>query len=423
MESHTPLLTSILLLIIGARFLGELVKRLGQPAIVGEILAGILLGPAVLDIVRPNDHLAGISELSVFLIVLAAGLEMEFTDVMKALRGRGFITALVDILLPLAGGLLIGLMFWTTPIYAIFLGLCLSITALPVAIRILEGFNLLNSGIARYSIATAILNDIVALLFLGIILDMAGAESAGSLEVVGTALLKSAAGLALFAFLVFLAFRLLIWGGSQTQFIERSIRKIMNLFGREALFGIAIIFVLAFGSISEAIGSHFVIGTFFAGLLISRDVFGTTLYAELENTLHSITDGFLAPIFFAYLGLYFSLDTFASLLFVIVLVIVAIAVKVGAGYFGARWLKMGHYEALGIGIVLNGRGIMELVVANIALQRGFVDQKAFSALVFMGVFTTVITPILFKRQVLPYLELEPETESAIPDEDDDTNHP
>lgn len=407
MDSHAPLLTSILLLIVFSRILGELFRRLKQPSIVGEILAGVVLGPAMFDIVKPNDHLAGISELSVFLIVLSAGLEMEFRDVIAALRGRGFVSAFADFAIPLGAGLLLGLVTGHDPIHSLFLGLCLSITALPVAVRILESFGLLDSTIGRYSIATSILNDIVALLFLGVILNMAGSgDQGGELTAVATSILKTGGGLLVFALLVFLAFRVLLWGGGHHRYIERFLERTMTLFGREALFAVAIIFVLVFGSVSEAIGSHFVIGTFFAGLLLSRDVLGTSLFSDLEHTLHSITDGFLAPIFFAYLGLHFTLETFTSPFFVTVLVFLAIASKVGAGWVGARWLKMSKAEALGIGIILNGRGIMELVVANIALQHGFIEQDTFSALVFMGVFTTVITPLAFRRFVLPMLESE-----------------
>lgn len=412
MDSHAPLLTSILFLIVTARILGELFRRLKQPSVVGEILAGVVLGPAVFDLVKPNDHLAGISELSVFLIVLSAGLEMEFKEVIAALRGRGFVSAFADFAIPLAAGLVLGLVTAHDPVHSLFLGLCLSITALPVAVRILENFRLLDSTIARYSIATSILNDVVALLFLGVVLDMAETSHNAALSAVATSVLKTGGGLLLFALLVFVAFRLLLWGGGHGRYIEHFLDRVMSVFGREALFAIAIIFTLVFGSISEAIGSHFVIGAFFAGLLLSKDVLGTSLFADIEHTLHSITDGFLAPIFFAYLGLHFTLDTFTSPFFVTLLVIVAIASKVGAGWIGARWLKMSKAEALGIGIILNGRGIMELVVANIALQRGFIERETFSALVFMGVFTTVITPIAFKRLVMPKLGLE--NESATP---------
>lgn len=405
METHLPLLTSVLLLIVGSRLLGEFCRRLGQTALVGEILSGIVLGPALLNLVQPNAQLAGISELSVFLIVLAAGLEMEFGEVMDALKGRGLFSAALDMFVPLAGGILLGVVFHLDPLHSLFLGLCMSITALPVAVRILESFRLLGTSIARYSIATAIMNDIVALLFLGIILDMAGdgLEIGMTLTKVTSAILRTGFGLVVFAFLVFLAFRLLIWGGSRTKAIEGFLSKVIELFGKEALFGVAIVFVLIFGSVSENMGSHFVIGTFFAGLLLNKDVLGREYFADLQHTLHSFTDGFLAPIFFAYLGLHFTPQTFSNPFFVFLLIAIAVASKIGAGYFGARWLSLSKLEALGIGIILNGRGIMELVVANIAFQKGFIDADAFSALVFMGVFTTVITPILFRRFVLPGL--------------------
>lgn len=389
---------------MGSRLLGEFVRRLGQPAIVGEILAGIILGPAVLNYVQPTDHLAGIADLSVFLIVLSAGLEMELKDVLSALTGRGFVATVADFVVPLMAGLAMGIFFRFDAMHSIFLGLCLSITALPVAVRILEKFKLLNTRIARYSIAVAILNDVVALLCLGVILDMSGkVAGASSFSALVISILRTSGKLLLLALLIFLVSRLLVWGGTRTHYIERFLDKVMALFGKEALFGVAILFVLFFSSMSEALGSHFVIGTFFAGLLLSEDVFGSSLFADVEHTLHSITDGFLAPIFFAYLGLHFTLGTFTSPFFVALLVLLAIASKVGAGWFGARWIKMSPAEALGVGIMLNGRGIMELVVANIALQRGFIDQGTFSALVFMGIFTTVITPILFKRFVVPKL--------------------
>jgi len=394
-----PLFTSILLLIVGSRLLGELMSRLKQPPIVGEILAGIILGPSILELVSPTDHLAGIAELSVFLIVLSAGLEMEFKDVINAVRGRGWGAAAADFFIPLAAGILLGFVFGLDATRSLFLGLCVSITALPVAIRILDDFGMLNTTIARYSIAMSILNDVAALLFLGVIIDMPTGTESATLFTAVSSTLKTVGKLLLFALIVFVASRLLLWGGSQTRYIERFLEKIIGFFGREALFGIAVLFVLLFGSMSETLGSHFVIGAFFGALLLSRDVFGTSLFSELENTINSITSGFLAPIFFAYLGLRFSVSSMQSPFFVLAVILVSVGSKILAGYLGARWVKMSKTEALGVGIISNGRGIMELVVANIAYQRGFINQELFSVLVLMGVFTTVITPILFRRFV------------------------
>ena len=382
--------------------------RLGQPAIVGEIMAGIILGPAMLGLIHPTQPLAGISELSVFLIVLSAGLEMELGDVVQAFRGRGLVVAACGFFIPFFSGLLLGAIFRMDAMRTVFLGLCISVTALPVAVRILESFRILSSSIARYTIATAILNDIAALLCLGVILDMPGEKGAGATPLaVFLSVLTTAGKLALFAILVFVMARVMRWGSGQTRYIERLLYKGMRFFGREALFGIAVVFVLVFASISETLGSHFVIGAFFGALLLSKDVFGMPLFSELENTLHSITGGFLAPVFFGFLGLHFSLSTLRQPGFVICVLVVSVGSKILAGWLGGRWAKLDATRSLGIGIILNGRGIMELVVANIALQRGFINEGLFSTLVLMGVFTTILTPILFRKFVLAkLLELE-----------------
>ena len=107
------------------------------------------------------------------------------------------------------------------------------------------------------------------------------------------------------------------------------------------------------------------------------------LFSELENTLHSITGGFLAPVFFGFLGLHFSLSTLRQPGFVICVLVVSVGSKILAGWLGGRLAKLDATRSLGIGIILNGRGIMELVVANIALQRGFINEGLFSTLVLM----------------------------------------
>lgn len=394
------LLTSVLLLLVVARLFGELVLRVGQPRIVGEILAGVVLGPALLGVVVPSAGLEGISELSIFLIVLSAGLEMEFKEVITSFRGRGTIASGLAFLLPFAAGVVLGFVFGFDALRSIFLGLCMSVTALPVAVRILASFNLLNSPIATYSIAAAITNDVLALLLLGVLLKFpAGGEGLGSeaFFTVLQSLVVSALKVSVFAAIVVVVSRLLIWGGKQTGYIEKWLEQVMEFFGREALFGIAVLFVLIFGTISEGLGTHFVIGTFFGGLLLSKDVFGTNLFGELEHTLNSIAGGFLAPIFFAYLGLLFDLHGLTNVGLVTSVLFVAVFSKILAGLLGGRIMGLSTRDSWGLGIILNGRGIMELVVANIALQRGFIGKDLFSILVLMGILTTVLTPVLFRR--------------------------
>lgn len=405
-----PLLTSLLILIVSARLMGNLFDRLGQPSIVGEMLAGVILGPSIFNIIHANEALHGISELAVFFVILSAGLEMNFKEVADVIRGRGIIIAILGFIIPLFAGIGVGMVFELDVMKTVFLGLCVSITALPVAVRILGSFNLIDSDIARYSVATAIVNDLSALLVLGVILSLPEQKT---FESIGLSVLFTGGKLLLLGIFI-LGFN---WTLERIQqkgiHVEKIPENLIKVFGPEALFGLVALFVLVFASVSEVLGFHFVIGAFFGALLIDRKFFFASRYSELEKTIGSISSGFLAPIFFAYLGLEFNFTLVSSVLFVGVVLFVSIASKIFAGWLGGRIVKMTNVEALGVGVILNGRGVMELVVAQIALQKKFIGQGLFSTLVIMGVVTTLVTPILFRKWVLPKLQLDMKKESSV----------
>lgn len=399
-----PLLTSLLILIVVARLFGQIFRRFNQPAIIGEMLAGVVLGPSLLNFIAPTPALSGISEFAVFLIVLSAGLEMNFKAVLDSMRGKGVVIALLGFIIPLTGGILVGVAFSLDVTRTVFLGLCVSITALPVTVSILQSFKLLDSDIARYSVATAIFNDIAALLALGVILNLPEQKS---LQAVGLSIFNASWKLVLLCTVILsmnLLLQKLIDKGVR---LERLSEKLVDLIGNEALFGILLLFVLIFGSMSAILGFHFIIGAFFGALLIDRKFFLPSRYKELELTLGSITGGFLAPVFFATLGLEFKVEIIDSFLFVAVVLLVSIVTKVLAGWLGGRLIGLPKSHALGIGFILNGRGVMELVIASIAYERGFIGQDLFSVLVIMGVVTTMITPFMFRKWIMPELEKHP----------------
>ncbi len=395
-----PLLTSLLILIVVARLFGQLFQRFSQPAIIGEMFAGVILGPSVLNLVRVDAALSGISEFAVFLIVLSAGLEMNFKDIVDSLRSKGVVIAVLGFVIPLAAGIIVGTAFHLDGMRTVFLGLCISITALPVAVSILQSFNQLDSDIARYSVATAIFNDVMALLALGIILNLPEQQS---LHAVGLSIINVSWKLiALGAFILGFNWTLqkIIDKGVH---IERLSEKLVDLLGNEALFGILLLFVLLFGSVSAALGFQSIIGAFFGALLIDRKFFLASRYDELDLTLRSITGGFLAPVFFAYLGLEFNVSIIESFWFVAVVLAVSVGSKILAGWLGSRLIRLPQTMSLGIGIILNGRGVMELVIASIAYRHNFIDQNLFSVLILMGVVTTIITPFMFRKWVMPKL--------------------
>lgn len=398
-----PLLTTLLILIVSARLMGQVFSRFNQPAIIGEMLAGVIMGPSIFNLISPTPALSGISEFAVFLIVLSAGLEMNFKEVVDSMRGRGIVIAMLGFLLPLTGGIMVGIGFNLDVSRTIFLGLCVSITALPVTVSILQSFKLLDSTIARYSVATAIFNDVAALLVLGVILNLPEQKS---YQAVGGAIFSASWKLIMLILLIVSVSLVIKKVTEKGVRIDQWSEKLVEFIGNEALFGLLLLLVLVFGSVSAALGFHFIIGAFFGALLVDRNFFLPARYKELELTLRSITGGFLAPVFFAYLGLEFKVQIIDSFWFVAVVLAVSITTKILAGWIGGRLIGLSRTDAMGIGFILNGRGVMELVIASIAYERGFIGQDLFSVLVLMGVITTLITPLMFRRWIMPSLSMK-----------------
>lgn len=388
------LLSSLLLLIVVARLFGRLFARYNQPELIGEILAGVLLGPAILGLIEPNKALAGVTELAVFLIILNAGLEMRFSDIVGAMKGRGLMLAAISFFIPFGGGVLVAAAFGQDIMRMIFLGLCISITALPVAVKLMDSLGILHTPIAKFSLATAVVNDVAALFILGIVLNLPETLTLGDASVaVGIATLKLMA----MGLVVVGLNQLLNWLEKRNVNVQALPESMIKVFGPEALFGIVIVFVLVFGTISEALGFHFVIGAFFGALFLDKKHFIASRYKDLQGTLGSITNGFLGPIFFAYLGLELQLVSLSEWEFPFIVIVVSIVTKLFAGWLGGLMVGMDHRESMGLGAVLNGRGVMELVVAGIAYQNGFIGPTMFSTLVLMGIVTTFLTPIFFKQ--------------------------
>lgn len=388
------LLSSLLLLIVVARLFGRLFARYNQPELIGEILAGVLLGPAILGLIEPNKALAGVTELAVFLIILNTGLEMRFSDIVGAMKGRGLMLAAISFFIPFGGGVLVAAAFGQDIMRMIFLGLCISITALPVAVKLMDSLGILHTPIAKFSLATAVVNDVAALFILGIVLNLPETLTLGDASVaVGIATLKLMA----MGLVVVGLNQLLNWLEKRNVNVQALPESMIKVFGPEALFGIVIVFVLVFGTISEALGFHFVIGAFFGALFLDKKHFIASRYKDLQGTLGSITNGFLGPIFFAYLGLELQLVSLSEWEFPFIVIVVSIVTKLFAGWLGGLMVGMEHRESLGLGAVLNGRGVMELVVAGIAYQNGFIGPTMFSTLVLMGIVTTFLTPIFFKQ--------------------------
>ncbi|WP_447986152.1 cation:proton antiporter domain-containing protein [Nitrospira sp. Nam74] len=390
-----PLIESILLLLVVSRIAGEIAERYHQPSMIGEIAAGILLGPSILGLIAMTPQLKAIAELGVLLLVFLAGMEMDLHDLRTAMKGKGIWVGVMGFVVPLALGIAAGWIFGFDMTRNIFLGLCIAITALPVSVRILMDLGVLQTKLGRQIISAAILNDVSALLMLGIILEMQ--QDGGNWRTYIQGAFWILAKTLFFMGCVLLASHLIRYSSGRIPLSRQWLNRwLAELKGKEALFALTLLFVLIFAGTSELVGLHFVVGAFFGSMLLSHQWLGVANFKEVQKTASRITMGFLGPLFFAAIGLEFNASTLSDWPLVVTVLVISFVGKIAGGFLGGQLAGQSTQDSIALGIGLNGRGIMELVIASIALTNGFIDQKIFSILVLMGTLTTFVTPLLLQ---------------------------
>ena len=396
----------LLVLLVATRALGEAAERLGQPALVGELIAGIALGVTVAAYPGTFPNLAGladnevfvsITELGMFFLMLFAGLEMQPQKVLQYSRGAMVVAAGgMGVPLALGGGL--GWLFlpdselWAAQ--CLFIGTALAITAVPATVRILMDLGQLDTPVGQTIVSAAVFDDILSLLLLAWLIGMIAAGAApGFIDValiVGKVVLffviTGVVGLYLFP-----------WGG----------RFMHHLKAQELEISAMLVGAFAFAVLAEALGLHFILGAFVAGLYFGQKTIDEQSYDRVKSTISAMTFGFLAPIFFASIGFNLNLGALTGApVFLAVLLLVAFFGKVVGAGGAARVFGFPARESITIGIGMSPRGAVELVIAGIALKAGLfatgatpspIVENLFSAIVIMAVVTTVISPIILRR--------------------------
>ncbi|MCC6766403.1 MAG: cation:proton antiporter [Deltaproteobacteria bacterium] len=400
-QPHTLLtfLLQLALLLTAARVLGEVFRRLGQPPVIGELIAGFLLGPSVLGLAAPTLQLAlfprdplqfqlleVIAWLGMIWLLLMTGLETDI-DVLRNLGRAAFYASVLGMVVPFATAFALG---WVLPerllvapdhrlIFALFLATALSVSAIPVIARILTDLDLMRRNVGVVILGAGVTDDTTGWLLLSVI---AGIATRGELSV-------SSVALALASTVAFVA---LVWiaGARAVHALLQWIDDRVEL--RHAMMSTVIVIALLFGAITEAIGIHAVFGAFVAGLVIGRSPrLRKATLEQLEAPLLAV----FAPIFFAYAGLKVDLAHGVELGATLAVIAVACAGKlVGAGA-GAYWSGLGFWEALAIGGGMNARGAIGLVIALVGLSLGILTGPMYAAIVMVAIFTSAIAgPLL-----------------------------
>jgi Kef-type K+ transport system membrane component KefB len=391
------LFISVVIILVAARLLGEFFQRLKMPPLVGELAAGIIIGPYVLKIITPNDSLTVLSDLGVFFLMLLAGLQMDPREIRKA----GLHAAVLSVIafsIPFVSGFTVAYFFGFPVIQSLFVALLLSITAVPVTTIVLMQLGILETKLGNTVITAAVINDIFSLVVLSLVLQLN--ETGGTPVSIAEQLTNSIIKISLFIggiFLVDVLFR-----KTNVWLQRRAAYFFDKLHTKEAAFGILLISTILVSVIAqEVIGLHFIIGTFFSGLIVYKEIIRKENFERVYGIISAITFGFFAPIFFAIIGIDINMDTIINNLpFFMILGAAAIVSKLGGGYIGSRLIKFTKNESLAIAFIMNGRGMVELVIASIGFSAGIIDSTLFSITVTIGWITTIMAPV-FSR---PYVQ-------------------
>lgn len=398
--SHADILTLVLLvaLLLGlARLLGEVARRFGQPAVAGEILAGVILGPSVLgaipfvaDAILPtNDtqwHLIEVVALIGAMLLLAVtGLETDLGLIKRRARTAAGVAA-GGLFVPLAAGLLLAVAFpddligpsGNRTVFALFLAVALAVSAIPVLATILLEMRMMRRDVGQTMLAAGMIDDLAGWTLLGVVIALADASGTGAIV---TVLVTVVAFVAVTAII---GPRLV---GGAVSLVHARMRS------SDRLLTLAIVLIFAWGAFSQALHLEPVIGAFAMGVLLGRV---RRMPREVGTTIERMSLAVFSPIFFGVAGLRVDLGILADprLAFLTLgVVVVAIAGKMIGAYVAGRWLAgADHWSGLAYGAGLTARGAIGIVVATIGLTLGILSPEVFSMIVIMAVVTSLLTP-------------------------------
>lgn len=363
----------LFLLFVGAKIGEEIARRLGQPAVVGELVGGFVVGPGVLGLVVPGETALILAEIGVVILLFSVGLEVRLDDLLAVGR-PAVLTAIAAMILPITAGMAIALFGGENVSTAAFVGLALSATSIGITSRVLAEMGVLDRTFARVVLGAAVIDDVLALILIGIVSGAATGDLSGSTVLVAVAAIG----------LVGLGFA----AARRARGLKREVFT-WPLFADTPLVP-AFMLMFAVALVSASIGLAAIIGAFVAGLIVAE----TEAQDELEHEIRPLGQIF-TPFFFAVTGAQVDLSALldpALAALAIALAVAGIITKAAGGLLGARSIGKWGSAAVGFGMV--PRGEVGIVVANLGLVAGLLSEGLFSAVLVAVVLTTMIAPYL-----------------------------
>jgi Kef-type K+ transport system membrane component KefB len=371
------MLLTLFVMFVAAKLAAEIFERFKMPAVAGEILAGVLIGPSVFALVAPDELTAALSEIGVIFLLFLVGLETKPADIFRV-GTRATFVAVLGVVVPFVFGYLIMLAWGEGKIEAIFTGAAMVATSVGITARVLGQMGLLNLQTSRIILGAAVIDDILGLLILALVSSMAKGD-VNYVQIGTTAVM--AIGFTLLIILV----------GARA--VNRIRSRVQNLRVGQSLLVFGLSLCMGLALVATHIGVAAIIGAFLAGMAMAETAEGT----DMPHQVEAVTE-FLLPFFLINIGMQLNLDAFLNrstiLLAVVVTVLAVLSKLIGCG--AAAW-TLGKKRAIQIGMGMVPRGEVGIVVAQIGLSLQAVDEAIYGVVLFMAVATTLIAPPFLVR--------------------------
>ncbi len=377
MGDETKVLLTLFIMLAAAKLMAELFERLRQPAVAGEILAGVLIGPSLLNLASPSEITGILAEIGVIFLLFNVGLETKPSAILKV-GTRAALVAVLGVAVPFLGGWLLMSAWGATSVKALFVGTAMVATSVGITARVLSGMGLLDAPTARIILGAAVIDDILGLLVLAVVSSVS-AGTVNYLEILTTAVLA----------IGFTALVTLVGAPVLTRFAP----GVDRLRSGHGMFVLGLVLCLGLSVAATYIGVAAIIGSFLAGMALAE---AAEDHPNMHRQINGVTE-FLVPFFLVNIGMQLRLDVFRSssvLLLCLLVTLVAVATKLLGCGLGA--INLGLKRAAQVGMGMVPRGEVGIIVAQIGLSLAVIGPELYGVVLFMAVATTLIAPPFLK---------------------------
>ncbi len=391
----------ILVVLTSAVVLGELFRQFGLPSVAGELLSGLILGPTLLGVVSIDSQINAVSTIALFFIIFLIGFEMK-TETLRKNIPKASILTFSSFILPLAVGTLIAFRFLDFgPISDFIVALGVTVPSISIISVIVMQSGLLESPTGQVILASVVITDVIAFVLLAAVSQSA----------------SNTFRLIVYLMMFIVAFAALdfVLNKKRDSFQRMLSSSSKYLKSEDISYAFLIALGLLVSLIFQEIGIGYILGAFFAGLILHEELIGREAFQRISRTLGRLNRGFFIPLFFGFAGVEANLESgFSSLLPLALLVIVSVGISISLTYFAARELTKNSPQLAAeqvrnvprqISVILAGRGAVGIIIVSIALSYGLISGTAYSLVIFATAVVSITAPILVARQE-PKSELE-----------------